>query len=65
MFYETQLGDTWDSIALKVYGSEIHADFLMQNNPKLIGVAIFGAGVDIWTPELPAEESDGFPEWRN
>ena len=29
--YETVLGDTWDTIAKFVYGSEIHADWLMKN----------------------------------
>ena len=34
--YTTKSGDTWDLIALNVYGSELKADWLMQNNPELI-----------------------------
>lgn len=64
MFYETQLGDTWDSIALYVYGSEIHADWLMENNPTHIATAIFSAGTLLYIPELPKEQEDGMPEWR-
>ena len=29
--YTTKSGDTWDLIALNVYGSELKADWLMQN----------------------------------
>lgn len=32
--YTTKSGDTWDLIALNVYGSELKADWLMQNNPR-------------------------------
>lgn len=64
MIYETQLGDTWDVIAKRVYGSEIHADYLMQNNPKHIATAIFSAGTELWIPDLPKEEIEGLPEWR-
>ena len=30
--YTTKQGQTWDEIALEVYGDEKYADFLMQNN---------------------------------
>lgn len=62
--YEAVLGDTWDLISYKVYGSEIHADYLMDNNPFLIGVGIFNAGQIVYTPELPAETDGDFPDWR-
>ena len=32
--YTTISGDTWDGIALEVYGSEAEADWLMQHNPQ-------------------------------
>ena len=35
--YTTKSGDTWDLIALNVYGSELKADWLMQNNPEKSG----------------------------
>ena len=41
MFYETEIGDTWDMIAEKVYGDAKKADFLIENNPLLVAVAIF------------------------
>ena len=36
--YTTKSGDTWDLIALNVYGSELKADWLMQNNPRYIHI---------------------------
>lgn len=30
MFYETEIGDTWDMIAEKVYGDAKKADFLIE-----------------------------------
>lgn len=66
MLYQTVSGDTWDAIALYIYGDESCADFLMQNNPFLLGTSIFNAGTYIYTPELPVSQSyDGMPEWRD
>lgn len=62
--YETIAGDTWDQIAKFVYGSEIHADYLMANNPKQLGTSIFSAGTLLYIPDLPDEDSESLPEWR-
>ena len=51
--YTTKSGDTWDLIALNVYGSEQKADWLMQNNPELIRIVRFDSGTVLSTPELP------------
>lgn len=61
--YTTKQGQVWDQIAKEVYGAEIHADFLMQNNPKYLNVFIFPAGIQLNTPELPQEQKDA-PPWR-
>ena len=58
MLYETISGDTWDSIALFVYGDENHADWLMQNNPFLLGTMIFASGTYVYIPDLPVSDSD-------
>jgi len=65
MFYETQLGDTWDVIAKNIYGDEKYADFVMENNPTLIAVCIFSAGTLVWIPTLPPEDEAELPEWRS
>ena len=51
MFYETQLGDTWDVIAKNIYGDEKYADYVMENNPTLIATTIFSAGTLVWIPD--------------
>ena len=64
MFYETQLGDTWDVIAKNIYGDEKYADYVMENNPTLIATTIFSAGTLVWIPDLPPDEVEKLPEWR-
>ena len=61
--YRTKQGQAWDQIAKEVYGKEIHADFLMQNNPQYLNVFVFPAGIELETPELPASRKD-LPPWR-
>lgn len=62
--YTTKSGDTWDWIALKVYGSELKADWLMKNNPEQIRVTRFDSGVVLSAPVLPAEKRDDLPPWK-
>ncbi len=61
--YRTKQGQCWDEVARKVYGSERHTGYLMQNNMQLLDTAVFGAGVNISTPDLPADEMN-LPAWR-
>lgn len=65
IFYVTELGDTWDLIAEKVYQDATKADFLMENNPFLIAVAIFDAGAYVYVPDLPTESDETYPDWRD
>ena len=62
--YTTKAGDQWDMIAKKVYGSEMHADFLMENNLPLLDIYEFDAGTVLNTPDLPLEQSSTLPPWR-
>ena len=64
MVYKTKLGDTWDIIAKSAYGDELYADFLMENNPKLIGIFVFGVGTEVFIPELKEAETKKLPPWR-
>lgn len=61
--YTTRQGQAWDEIAREVYGKEIHADYLMQNNPQYLNILLFPAGVELKTPELPEDRKD-LPPWR-
>lgn len=65
--YRTENGDTWDLIAYKIYGNELHMHELMRANVNLIGVAIFDANIPIIVPKL--EKSDfstnsNLPPWK-
>ncbi len=63
--YETCAGDTWDSIAYFIYNNEMYAGWLMKNNPFLLGICIFPAGVYVYTPNPPTTDEDDMPEWRD
>lgn len=62
--YITIEGDTWDSIAKKVYGDESKTDFLMFNNIKLLDILVFHSGTVLQTPPLTAHKSVFLPPWR-
>lgn len=64
--YETQLGDTWDVISFKVYGSEMFVSDLVRANWRFREVVIFGAGSVISVPELTEVRRDAakLPPWR-
>ena len=65
MLYETICGDTWDTIAYKVYGKEIYTDYLMENNYDLLDIFVFSAGTKVYIPKLPKETVDDLPPWRS
>lgn len=62
--YTTIQGETWDNIALKVYGEERHADFLMENNYAFLDILVFSAGTILNTPALPKDRDGVLPPWR-
>lgn len=64
MAYTTKSGDTWDTIAKEVYGSEYHADILMAANPTHIDAFSFNAGVVLATPVLEEERDGLLPPWK-
>lgn len=63
--YTTLQGQTWDNIALKVYGDERYAYYLMQNNYAYLDTLVFSAGTVLSTPALPEELDGDLPPWRN
>lgn len=62
--YITIQGDTWDNIALTVYGNEKYADFLMQSNYPFLDTLVFSSGTVLNVPELPESRSKLLPIWR-
>lgn len=62
--YTTIQGETWDEVALKVYGDEVHADWVMKNNFEHLETLVFSAGTVLKTPPLPEETPNTLPPWR-
>lgn len=62
--YTTVQGDMWDSISHRVYGSEKYMGHLMQANPDLLHIFIFGAGTVLTVPALETEADPDLPVWR-
>ena len=60
--YETSQGDTWDNIALELYGKESYADWLMQNNFWCLDVLVFPEGMVLNAPPLPVSTASGDEE---
>lgn len=64
--YITVQGDTYDRIALLVYGNERRMDVLIKANPGHGHVAVFSANIVLAVPDLPesGEDSSNLPPWR-
>lgn len=63
--YVTSQGDTWDSIAYELFGSEGYMGILMDANPDLLDILVFSAGTIICVPAEAQEEIDeDMPFWR-
>lgn len=54
--YTTSQGQTWDDIALEVYGAESYAGYLMENNFWCLDTLVFSEGTVINAPALPEDE---------
>lgn len=70
MSYTTIQGDTWDQIALKVYGSDVATRDIMAENgtrdPQLLAVWRFPYGELLATPARTPDTStlSQLPPWR-
>lgn len=63
--YVTSQGDTWDSIAYDLFGSEGYMGILIDANLDLLDVLVFSAGTVIQVPEeIPEEVDEDMPFWR-
>lgn len=73
VLYQCTAGETFDSVALEVYGDEIYACELMSANPEYSTIPVFCGGelLDLPTLEIPDdndEESEEYvsvtPPWK-
>lgn len=56
--YACASGETFDSVALEVYGDEKYAAELMCANPELCEKAVFTGGETIILPVIESNESE-------
>ena len=61
--YVTTQGDTWDSIALRLLGSELLMWMFVDANPDYRGVMEFPANVELVVPNVEKAEGVSFPSW--
>lgn len=68
MEYKTHIatvGEMWDQIALKYYGDEMKASFLLANNQELTDILIFEGGEKVRIPIIQEGELiTSLPPWR-
>ena len=64
MTYSTVAGDSFDSIAFKVLGSEKYAVDLIRANPDHVQTFIFSAGVELTIPEIETPKQSVLP-WES
>jgi len=63
--YITREGDTFDALALEMYGEEALAHYIIEFNPDYADVLIFEANVLLRLPIVEdAETPDTLPPWR-
>ena len=63
--YVTSQGDTRDSIAYDLFGSEEYMGILMDANLDLLDILVFSSGTVIQVPEeMPEETDEDMPFWR-
>ena len=53
-FYKTRQGDTFDMLALDIYGKEQLLHLIVRENPDYHDVVYFDAGITLVIPDLPA-----------
>lgn len=56
--YHCAAGESWDSVALSVYGDEKYAADLLGANPALCQVTIFTGGERLFLPTLEIADDD-------
>ena len=58
LVYHCAAGESFDSIALRLYGHEKYAEDLMQANPGYCGLAVFDGGETLALPPLSSPVSN-------
>lgn len=62
--YKTIQGDTWDGIAVKVYGDEKYMNELLEANQAYREIIIFSANVSLSLPDIQTQTTTILPPWK-
>ena len=63
--YTTREGDTFDALALEMYGEEMLANYIAEFNPDYADVMTLKANVDIPLPNVEgAQTPETLTPWR-
>ena len=62
--YTTTQGDMWDTISLRVYGTEKLMHVLIEANHRYRNISIFPANIELVVPDAQTQERIAFPPWR-
>lgn len=62
--YKTIQGDTWDGIAVKVYGDEKYMPELLEANQAYREIIIFPANVSLSLPDIQTQTTTILPPWK-
>ena len=57
-------GETFDGLAMKVYGSEQYAANILAANPALCHKMRMEGGEVVNLPEIAPDENDALPPWK-
>lgn len=60
--YVTIQGDTWDIVSLRVYGTEMNVDKLIEANTAYRELVFFPANIELTAPEI--SQTTNLPPWR-
>lgn len=62
--YKTQQGETWDQIAVKLYGSGKYTGALLQANLKYSRYVFLPYGTELAVPEVETASELPMPPWK-
>lgn len=64
VLYQTVAGDTWDQLALDIYGNKYYAAKLLEANPQLSGYVVLDEGLIMRIPILETAVAASLPPWK-
>lgn len=64
VFYRSVAGDTWDQLALDIYGNQFYSTKLLAANPELSGQVTLEEGMILRIPIIESATADSLPPWK-